>query len=244
MNLCLKQNTKTVVAFAIVLSTMLGFAAATPDHAIPGCKGRAVYKVAFHNLLTAKNFGSLIPRGGLVYSPLAGVSHSNRISLFTIRGFASKAVELIAEQGVNSLFIRKAKFIRWKTGEVRSVVDAGAPTMPGTATVLRLSVDCRNPSLTVIGMIAPSPDWIVQINNFLTYDLSDGEFIKYAAGDLIAYDSGVDDGNQFTPPANLSLDIPTVPQKNIAPLVEDDTDRFEGRVVGRYTIRRIYYRKH
>lgn len=56
---------------------------------------------------------------------------------------------------------------------------------------------------------------------------------------LIAYDAGVDDGRDFTPPLDTSLDEPTAPQKNIAPLVEDETDRFEGRIVGKYVIQKI-----
>lgn len=120
-----------------------------------------------------------------------------------------------------------------------SVVDAGAQTRPGKSLSVRLTVDCQNPFVTVIGMIAPSPDWIVQINNRNLYDAETGEFVNLMRGTLIAYDSGVDDGREFTPPLDLSLDLPTVPQKNIAPLVEDDTDRFDGRDVGRWFIKRI-----
>lgn len=135
--------------------------------------------------------------------------------------------------------MRLAKIVRKKSRKVRSVVDAGAPTLPGKSTTLKLHVTCEHPSLTVIGMIAPSPDWIVQINNLITFDVSTRKFINEASGNLIAYDSGVDDGREFTDPSDLSLDLPTHPQKNIAPLVEDDTDRFEGRVVGRYSVKRI-----
>lgn len=174
-----------------------------------------------------------------MFSPLAGVSHSGRISFLTVRGFASKPVEVIAENGVNEPFIRLAKRLRRRNRGVLTVVDAGAPTMPGKATTLLLNVDCENSFVTALGMIAPSPDWIVQINNRNVVNPETGKFIGRIEGDLIAYDTGVDDGREFTPPADLSLDIPTEPRQNIAPLVEDETDRFEGRVVGKYFIVKI-----
>lgn len=84
-------------------------------------------------------------------------------------------------------------------------------------------------------MIAPSPDWIVQINNRNMVD-DTGAFVKMMSGNLIAYDTGVDDGREFTSPVDASLDMPSEPSKNIAPLVEDETDRFEGRNVGRFYV--------
>lgn len=219
---------------AVVIATVSS--AATP---FPNCRGSAKYKVNFHNQLTPQNFGDLIPPTGLVYSPLAGFSHSNRQSFLTVRGFADRRVEQVAETGVNTRIIRFGKRLRNRHLGVLSVVDAGAPTMPGNTTTIFLNVDCEHSFVTVLGMIAPSPDWIVQINNRNLFDTARGRFVRRLSGDLIAYDTGVDDGREFTAPSDLSLDIPTVPQKNIAPLVEDETDRFEGRVVGAYSIQRV-----
>lgn len=227
---------------ALLLATALVAtvsATAVSASAFPTCRGSAKYKVTFLNNLTPENFGSLIPFTGLVYSPLAGFSHSNRQSFFTVRGFANKRVEQVAETGINTKIIRFGRRLRNQGRGVLSVVDAGKPTMPGKATTLILRVDCQHPFVTVLGMIAPSPDWIVQINNRNLFDTARGRFVERASGDLIAYDTGVDDGREFTAPLDLSLDLPTEPRKNIAPLVEDETDRFEGRVVGRYFIQRI-----
>ncbi|PXF44853.1 Spondin-1 [Gracilariopsis chorda] len=200
------------------------------------CSGRAVYRVTFTNLLTAENFGDLIPPNGLVFSPLAGASHSNRFSFFTIRGFASPQVEQIAETGQNGRFVTQAKNMQ-RTGKVFTVAAADGPSLPGTDTSLFFAVDCARPFITMLGMIAPSPDWIVQINNRNMF--RNGMFIPRENGTLIAYDTGTDDGREFTPPGDASLDMPTEPQMNIVPLVEDETDRFEGRIVGRFNIMRI-----
>lgn len=220
----------------LVLALVLPAACSSPPHA--NCTGSANYRITFFNFLNRRNFGSLIPRTGLVFSPLAAVSHSNRISLLTVRGFASPQVQAIAELGDNEPLLNLARRLRREGLGVKSVAAAMGPTMPGGNTSLEVMVDCENPFVTVIGMIAPSPDWIVQISNF---DLVSNAktFLHGSFGYLIAYDGGTDSGRNFTDPADTSLDIPTDPPLNIAPLVEDDTDRFEGRFVGRYVIRRI-----
>lgn len=88
-------------------------------------------------------------------------------------------------------------------------------------------------------MVAPSPDWIAQINNLNLFSRSRKSFVRRIIAPLRAYDAGVDSGSNFTDPSDPSLDIPTEPQLNIAPLVEDPTDPFMGRIIGRYIITRI-----
>lgn len=203
------------------------------------CNSTAKYDISFFNGLTSARFGKLIPETGLVFSPLSAVSHSGRLSFLTVRGFASRPVEMIAETGNNAAFLSLARRFR-KTGRgVKTVVGAEGPTMPGTTTKLRVAVDCEHSFITVLGMIAPSPDWLVQLSNRNLFNSNTGDFVLWDSGHLIAYDAGVDDGRDFTPPTDLTLDMPTEPKDNIAPLVEDDTDRFEGRVIGKYFIKRV-----
>lgn len=223
------------LSIAVLLAILLHTAVSTSSRA--KCSGRATYRVTFQNFLTPARFGKLIPSGGLVFSPLAGVSHSNRQSFLTVRGFASRGVEQIAETGVNARFVRRANRLREMGRGVKTVASADGPTPPGHSTILKFQVDCEHPFITVLGMIAPSPDWIVQINNRNTY--MNGRFVNFMSGSLIAYDSGTDDGREFTAPGDPTLDMPTDPKLNIAPLVEDETDRFEGRVVGKWIIKKM-----
>eukprot|EP00177_Eucheuma_denticulatum_P006618 GFKZ01012039.1.p1 GENE.GFKZ01012039.1~~GFKZ01012039.1.p1 ORF type:complete len:245 (+),score=31.57 GFKZ01012039.1:42-737(+) len=205
----------------------------------PRCSGSATYNVTFINQLTPERFGDRIPPVGLVFSPMVAVSHSNRLSFLTVRGLASPQVEQIAETGDNSAFVALATSLQGEERGVLTVADAPGPTMSGGSTSLMVEVDCENPFITALSMIAPSPDWIVQVNNRNMVDRLSGDFVTRMSGILIAYDAGVDDGMEFTPPMDLSLDLPTVPPLNIAPLVEDDTDRFNGRHVGRFIIMRM-----
>lgn len=198
-----------------------------------------MYEVTFRNRMTPARFGHKIPEDGLVFSPLAGASHSNRFSLLTVRGLANSGVSTIARTGDTSIFVKLANLYAFHTGLVNTVSTVEGPTLPGMSSTLRLSVDCTRPSITVVSMIAPSPDWIVQISNRLMFDSEAGAFVQGSSGDLIAYDAGVDSGGDFTDPKDSSLDVLTHPQQNIAPLVEDRTDPFMGMVVGKYTIRLV-----
>lgn len=230
---------KLISAFILVLALSTSALASFSIGGFAGCTGSAKYKITFYNLLTPSRFGSSIPSMGLIFSPLAGASHSGRISVMTVRGFASRAVEEIAEKGDNSRLVRIATRLKKKKLGVKDLAAASGPTMPGKSTTLELEVDCKNSFVTVLGMIAPSPDWIVQISNRNLYSSRLRRFIPYTAGFLIAYDAGTDSGRDFTPPGDLSLDKPTEPKQNIAPLVEDETDRFNGRIIGKYVIRKV-----
>ena len=202
------------------------------------CRGDAVYQVTFFNFLTPKIFGGLIPSDGLVFSPLTVAGHSNRASILTVRGFASKEIEAVAETGDNSGLIQVLKDLSRRRHGVKSFASASGPTAPGQSTTLTVKVDCENPFISAVSMIAPSPDWMVLIANMNMFSSDLRTFTSQSSGFLTAYDAGTDDGRDFTP-SDPSFDMPTNPQKNIAPLVEDDTDRFNGRTVGKYIVNRI-----
>lgn len=223
-----------------ILSALTSFLfLASASAMMPNCSGSARYSVTFTNSLTPRSFGDLIPADTPIeYSPLTALSHSNRVSVLTLRGFASEAIEAIAETGDNTQLVETVTMLRDGDQGVKTVAVADGPTLPGNLTTLMLDVDCEHPFITVIGMIAPSPDWIVAIANMDLVD-SRGRFVRFRAAPLNVYDAGTDDGREFTDPSDLSLDLPSNPQLNIAPLVEDETDRFEGRAVGKYIIKRL-----
>lgn len=204
-----------------------------------GCTGDAKYRVSFVNLLRLETFRDLIPSSGLVFTPLTVTSHSNRFSILTVRGFATTAVEAVAERGDTTELLKLLEARQQTSPGVKSIATGAEVIVPGGSDSLEVDVNCSNPFITALAMVAPSPDWIVQISNVNTFSPSSRDFVDILRGSLIVYDAGTDDSRDFTDPFDLSLDMPTVPQKNIAPLVEDETDRFEGRVVGRYLIERI-----
>eukprot|EP00737_Agarophyton_chilense_P005602 gb/GEZJ01008815.1/.p2 GENE.gb/GEZJ01008815.1/~~gb/GEZJ01008815.1/.p2 ORF type:complete len:129 (-),score=9.10 gb/GEZJ01008815.1/:688-1074(-) len=69
------------------------------------CSDEDDYIFNFNNLLTPARFGDSIQKMGLVFSPLAGASNSNRVFLLAVKGLASPRVEQIAETGQNYCFL-------------------------------------------------------------------------------------------------------------------------------------------
>ncbi len=200
----------------------------------------AKYKVTFYNFLspTNANFTGKIPEDGLAFSPLTAISHSVRASFLAEYGYASPQVELICETGNNNPLITKAKNMAMYTDMVRTAAGSDGPTLSGkTPASVYVEVSCEQPMVTALSMIAPSPDWIVQVSNTKMY--ADGMFVDYKAGPLYAWDCGTDDGGEFTAPSDASLDMPSEPQLNIAPLYKDPTDRFGMMAVGSYVIEKV-----
>lgn len=221
-----------IVRIFTIIMACATVTSATRTKMMQECTGSARYKVTFYNMITNQRF-SEVPENGLVFSPMTAVTHSPRVSLLTVRGFASSPVEEVCETGSNANLIATAN----ASGMVSTVVSAEGPVMSGGNYTIEVTATCAYPYLTVLSMIAPSPDWIVQISNMPL--MKYGKFIHKRAGYLIAYDCGTDSGRDFTNPADTSLDIPTDPALNIAPLREDETDRFGYMAVGFYKIEKI-----
>ena len=223
----------SIIAVAFVL-VQLALA-----HARMSCKaGDTYYRITFKNFLASDNanFTDIVPENGLVFSPMAAMSHSNRYSFLTIRGLASPQVEQVAETGDNGRLVKLAQHLKDKF--VGTVASGTGPVLPWQSYSLVVKVNCAYPMVTAVSMIAPSPDWIVQINNVNLLG-DDGYFVYKRSGFLIAYDAGTDDGAEFTAPTDASLDMPSEPQLNIAPLREDETDPFGYKDVGFYEVLRL-----
>lgn len=220
----------TVTIFALI-------AVASASFPQSKCNSKPVYyKVTFANFLkgSRQDFKRPIPPSGLAFSPLSAVTHSPRFSFLSINGYASPQVEQIAETGGNGRFLAYAK----AQSAVSSVEGSMGPAMPGKRVSVIVKATCAHPYLTALSMIAPSPDWIVQINNLSLLN-SKGRFIKKRYGKLFAYDVGTDSSDQFTDPADASLDMPTEPPQTIVRLSEDATDPFGRKAVGRYFIHMV-----
>lgn len=78
---------------------------------------------------------------------------------------------------------------------VTSAVGATGPELSGGNITVKVAATCEH------AMIAPSPDWIVQIGNMPL--VRRGRFIEKRIGRLHAFDCGTDDSGDFTPPSFL-----------------------------------------
>ena len=81
---------------------------------------------------------------------------------------------------------------------------AGINPSPGKVSVtFTASQDC--PLVSVVTMIAPSPDWFVGVSGLGLYE--NGEWVSHKVVELAPYDAGTDSGASYNS-ANLATDNP------------------------------------
>ena len=83
----------------------------------------------------------------------------------------------------------------------------GINPSPGSV-VIAFKVSEDYPLVSLVSMIAPSPDWFVGVDSLNLFE--DGAFVDEKIVTLYAYDAGTDSGETYTSPDN-----PTDPQEPI-----------------------------
>jgi len=141
------------------------------------------------------------------FSKLIGWNHLPTSDFFELGTLASEGIEVMAETGSITPLDSEinAKIVN---GEgINLYVDD--PLSSGTGSVsLNIIVDSEFSSVTLVSMIAPSPDWYVGVVNFNL--LENGEFVQEKIVKALVYDSGTDSGVTFT-----SGNIDTSPKEPI-----------------------------
>lgn len=130
---------------------------------------------------------------------------------------ASDGIERIAEEGVNTEFRDNEVQPAIGAGNVEQYIDgSGLGSAAGTISITELEISEDYPLLSLVSMIAPSPDWMIAINGL---DLrAGGSWETSIVLDLYPYDAGTDSGTDYNS-ANNDTDPadPISSLQNIAP---------------------------
>ncbi len=161
------------------------------------CSRSATYGVTFRATWNATSHGSSPPfPSGAHFSRVVGTTHGGDVSFWNSGGIATDGIESMAETGAVTAFCDEvqAEVDRGRAGGCIRGEEASFSS-PGTVT-LAFDVDEAFPFLTLVSMIAPSPDWFVGV---------DGSNLRQGACwapriemDLMGYDAGTDSGTTFT----------------------------------------------
>jgi len=211
---------KTVYLFFTALGMSLGVFA----------QNTATYTITFNS--NWSNSSHPHPQGmfpeNAHWSRLVGATHNEQGVFLEMGGLASAGVEDIAELGVNSAF----------ENEVDTAIDQGwanqyifgDPLSTGLGQIIieGLEVDEDFPYLTLLSMIAPSPDWMIAINSVPLLD-EEGQWRELIEIDLYPYDAGTDSGTDYN-----SLNNNTNPQQPISNI--QGVSPFSDEIVGTLSI--------
>ena len=154
----------------------------------------AVYRVVFNATWSATTHPTNFP-GGAHFSPLIGAVHNDAVRFWARGATASPGIERMAETGgTNSL----SSEIRAEIpGDAHSVINGpGIGRSPGSAPIPRVVVRLEYPLVTLVTMIAPSPDWFVGVSGLSLLD--EFGWVDELEVVLYPYDSGTDDGTTYS----------------------------------------------
>ena len=187
---------KIIIIFAIVLMATLFNA---------GCveTNTARYEVTFNATWSVETHPDDFPPNPH-FSGLIGASHNDEVSFWKVGELATDGIKNMAETGSkNPLTIEIGNAIIDKTA-YKLISGNGIPTSPGSVSE-EFMVSENYPLVTLVTMIAPSPDWFVGVDSLNLFE--NGSFVDEKIVVLYAYDAGTDSGTNYTSP-NVPTDPP------------------------------------
>jgi hypothetical protein len=195
----------------------------------------ATYRATFNSSWSAATHPVNFPSSDPHFSGLVGAIHSDQLGLWASGELASAAIEQVAETGASDLLVADIQNAISAGTALAAVTGGGIALSPGSVSV-EFSVARDFPLVTLVSMLAPSPDWFIGVNGQSMLD-SNGAFIENMSIDLRLYDSGTDDGERF-----FTADAQTTPPQPITPLTSSagDTDFINGLpVIGQLVFERV-----
>ena len=155
--------------------------------------GVATYEVVFDATWSATSLPGAFPFNAH-FSALIGAVHSDAVSLWEPGGIATPGIEIMAETGGTGTL----------TSEINALISQGTAlerisgnsAFPPVMVSDTFEVTTEHSQVSVVTMIAPSPDWFVGVHGLELFE--NGRFVDEITVPLFAYDSGTDAGVDFT----------------------------------------------
>ncbi len=171
-----------------------------------GCieNGDAVtYKVIFKSTWSEETHPDDFPPNPH-FSGLIGASHNDKVSFWKEGKLASLGIKNMAETGSKDPLTNYINDAISDGTAYKLLSGNGIGSSPGS-TSLFFKVKEEYPLVTLVTMIAPSPDWFVGVDSLNLFE--NGAFVDKKAVTLYAYDSGTDNGSTYKSPNN-PIDLP------------------------------------
>ena len=164
------------------------------------------YEVTFDATWSKATHPNAYPDGAH-FSPLIGGTHNGSVVFWEPNGLASLGIQNMAELGATSQ-LRKEVNAAIGLGTAKNVLAGSGLGSPGKTSLL-FDVDSDFPLVTLVSMIAPSPDWFVGVHGLPLFE--NGVWRDNVVVQLLPYDAGTDSGATFTSP-----DLVTSPHVGIS----------------------------
>jgi hypothetical protein len=165
------------------------------------------------------------------YSRLIGGTHRDPVRFWSAGALASEGIRRMAEEGRITPLDEEVQ-AAIAAGTAQHLLTGGALNSTPGAIELEFEIGRDYPLVTLVTMVAPSPDWFVGVS---ALPLLEGDWVAERRVTLLPWDAGTDNGVTFRSPNR-----PADPRQPIH-LVEDGPFRVGASVppVGTFTFRRL-----
>ena len=158
-------------------------------------RSAATYSVTFQGSWTTTVTSGGVPSGAHFTTLIGGV-HNAGVTFLSEGGMASAGVELMAELGGTSTL---ANEVRAAQPDALSVLQGSGgnigPTSSSTINMITLTTD--HPRVTLLSMVAPSPDWFVGVSGLSLLD-AQADWLASRTVNLYPWDAGTEEGTEFS----------------------------------------------
>jgi hypothetical protein len=156
----------------------------------------ATFEVVFESTWAASSHPTDFPADAH-YSGLIGGTHRDTVTFWREGSPASEGIRRMAERGGKSpLDAEVMQAIA--AGDAEFVLSGEAlASTPGSVS-LRFDVSRDFPLVTLVTMVAPSPDWFVGVSGLPLF--ANGDWVSDVSVDLQVFDAGTDSGRSYRSP--------------------------------------------
>lgn len=177
------------------VAVALGLAAVMVQGATAGSQPSAKYSVTFQGSWSQETHPLEFPANAH-FSGLIGATHNSHYTIFSEGGRATEGLERLAEAGRHNPLDAEIKGAM-EAGTVGALIESG-PVKPVPGQVeASFNIDDTHPMVSLVAMIAPSPDWFTGVSVNLR---ENGQWLAEKTVTVYAWDAGTDIGSTYQAP--------------------------------------------
>ena len=161
------------------------------------------YNVVFQSTWSAETHPTDFPTSPH-FSGLIGGTHDSDVTFWAEAALASLGIRNMAETGSKGPLSTEVE-VAIGAGTAAALLSGGGINPSPAAVELAFDITVEHSLVTLVSMIAPSPDWFVGVHDLVL--LEEGVWVEEVVVQLLPYDAGTDSGLTFTS-ANEATDPP------------------------------------
>lgn len=154
----------------------------------------ATYDITFQSSWNATEHSSTPSNAH--WSDLVGATHKNENEFLQIGQNATTGIKNVAEFGSNGVFMSEVQ----NSSNTKEWLSASFNPFAAisSATLTDVEFTEEHHLLTLVSMVAPSPDWFIAINSLNLRNATNTDWKDTFTIDVFVYDSGTDSGTNYT----------------------------------------------